>query len=303
VAYNGIQERARVTSLSSGLKSASNILRADQVIANTYPASLAAANNGKGITPSSGTTYQYDTMSGGSSFCLTATTGPTTYHIDASGTPAAGACGIHGGAVTDNLIAAWKFNGNANDASGNGNNGTVTGATLTAGKDGAANGAYSYNGVDRYVNFGNSTSFNQPSITFTAWIKPASTSGYQNILAKELQYKFRLNGANIDVLVSANGTAWTTVATSAAGLTVGAWQHIGVVISSNPNTVTVYKTGTSINNYSYTGPISAFNTRSLYAATHSPNAEMFNGDIDDARVYGAALSAGEIQSIYGSSDL
>ena len=39
---------------------------------------------------------------------------------------------------TDGLVAYYPFNGNANDASGNGNNGTVSGAILTANKDGDA---------------------------------------------------------------------------------------------------------------------------------------------------------------------
>jgi hypothetical protein len=33
--------------------------------------------------------------------------------------------------LTTGLVAYYPFNGNANDASGNGNNGTVYGATLT----------------------------------------------------------------------------------------------------------------------------------------------------------------------------
>ena len=32
---------------------------------------------------------------------------------------------------TDSLVGYWGFNGNANDESGNGNDGTVNGATLT----------------------------------------------------------------------------------------------------------------------------------------------------------------------------
>ena len=36
---------------------------------------------------------------------------------------------------TDGLVAWYPFNGNANDESGNGNSGTVNGATLTTDKD------------------------------------------------------------------------------------------------------------------------------------------------------------------------
>jgi hypothetical protein len=39
---------------------------------------------------------------------------------------------------TSGLVASFPFTGNANDASGNGNNGTVTGATLTTDRFGNA---------------------------------------------------------------------------------------------------------------------------------------------------------------------
>ncbi|MFN5910372.1 MAG: LamG domain-containing protein [Bacteroidota bacterium] len=49
---------------------------------------------------------------------------------------------------TIGLVGWWPFNGNANDESGNGNNGTVNGATLTADRFGEADKAYSFDGED-----------------------------------------------------------------------------------------------------------------------------------------------------------
>lgn len=40
--------------------------------------------------------------------------------------------------LTNGLVAYYPFNGNANDASGNGNNGTILGATLTTNRLGAS---------------------------------------------------------------------------------------------------------------------------------------------------------------------
>ena len=45
---------------------------------------------------------------------------------------------------TNGLVGWWPFNGNANDESGNGNHGTVNGATLAADRNGNANSAYSF---------------------------------------------------------------------------------------------------------------------------------------------------------------
>ena len=53
--------------------------------------------------------------------------------------------------LTNGLVAYYPFNGNANDASGNGNNGIVNGATLASDRFGRANQAYSFNGTNNYV--------------------------------------------------------------------------------------------------------------------------------------------------------
>lgn len=45
------------------------------------------------------------------------------------------------------LIGEWKIESNADDTSGEGNNGVVTGATLTTNKNGDPNSAYHFNGL------------------------------------------------------------------------------------------------------------------------------------------------------------
>ena len=86
---------------------------------------------------------------------------------------------------TDGLVAYYPFNGNANDASGNGNNGTVSGATLTANKDGDAEKAYEFT-VNENGGWGNpqqeitvdyNTSMNSNTITLSAWVFPRIKPG------------------------------------------------------------------------------------------------------------------------------
>ncbi len=52
---------------------------------------------------------------------------------------------------TNGLVAWYPFNGNANDESGNGNHGVVSGATLTTDRFGNANSAYHFDGVDDFM--------------------------------------------------------------------------------------------------------------------------------------------------------
>jgi hypothetical protein len=48
---------------------------------------------------------------------------------------------------TNGLVGWWPFSGNANDESGNGNNGTVNGATLSSDRFGNSGKAYSFDGT------------------------------------------------------------------------------------------------------------------------------------------------------------
>jgi gliding motility-associated-like protein len=71
--------------------------------------------------------------------------------------------------LNQGLAAYWNFNGNANDASGNNNNGIVNGATLVTDKWGNTNGAYYFNGVNNWIQIPNSPSLNFNSNSFTVY--------------------------------------------------------------------------------------------------------------------------------------
>jgi Concanavalin A-like lectin/glucanases superfamily len=66
------------------------------------------------------------------------------------------------------LVACYPFNANANDATGNGNNGTVNGATLTTDRFGKANSAYNFNGSSLISV--NPAQFKNQSYTYATWV-------------------------------------------------------------------------------------------------------------------------------------
>jgi hypothetical protein len=72
---------------------------------------------------------------------------------------------------TNGLIASYPFNGNANDESGNGNIGTVNGATLTTDRFGKANSAYSFDGVSSYIQTLILGPTGNTSRAFSFWVK------------------------------------------------------------------------------------------------------------------------------------
>ena len=72
---------------------------------------------------------------------------------------------------TSGLLGWWPFNGNGNDESGNGNNGTVNGATLTSDRFGNNNSAYNFTGsttVPSYIE-GDCSSFPTGNRTVSMW--------------------------------------------------------------------------------------------------------------------------------------
>ena len=72
---------------------------------------------------------------------------------------------------TGGLVAWYPFNGNANDQSGNGNNGVVFGANLTNDRSGKINQAYNFNGRNNYISVPFSSSLAvQSEITVSVWL-------------------------------------------------------------------------------------------------------------------------------------
>ena len=88
---------------------------------------------------------------------------------------------------TNGLVGYWPFNGNANDESGNGNNGTVNGATLTTDRFGNSNSAYSFDGINDYIGTNLSGITGQNSRTISFWFNSNNnTSGIKTYL----EFKF-----------------------------------------------------------------------------------------------------------------
>ena len=77
---------------------------------------------------------------------------------------------------SNGLVGWWPFNGNANDESGNGNNGTVNGATLTTDRFGISNKAYNFDGIDDFIDLQNLTS-NQ-DFSYSLWFNAAEIIDY-----------------------------------------------------------------------------------------------------------------------------
>jgi len=83
---------------------------------------------------------------------------------------------------TDGLVASYPFNGNADDESGNGLNGTVVDAIPSVDRFGYENSAYGFdgnNGTERYI-YANIGTYD--TVAFSVWFKtPTPITMYPNI--------------------------------------------------------------------------------------------------------------------------
>lgn len=82
--------------------------------------------------------------------------------------------------ATTGLTSSYPFHGNAEDATGHGNDGIVNGATLATDRFGNENNAYSFDGVDDYITTTTSFPTNIEGtnvFSLSLWFKTSTTTG------------------------------------------------------------------------------------------------------------------------------
>src|SRR3989339_2064659 len=211
--------------------------------------------------------------------------------------------------LNQGLVAHYPFNGNANDESGNGNNGTVNGATLTTDRFGNVNSAYSFDGVDDYIRCINGGPTGNPTVTATFWIKTNTTTsghiiGYGND---------GIGGNDFRIIINAhcgpNSIAFDTYYDN-IGFTTNhsnTWDFYTVVydglIGNNTSVAKIYKNGVLLENVCFTFSGYSTNISPVIPITFgryhgTVETGYFNGLIDDIRIYNRALTEAEIQALY-----
>ena len=222
---------------------------------------------------------------------------------------------------TNGLVGYWPFNGNANDESGNGNNGTVNGATLTIDRNGLANKAYGFDGSD-WIEVMNSTSI-QPSTAFSisAWVfvessQPSLGGNYTRIINKN--HSEAQNFATYQLITGLNtgyGKAGVCIRTG-SGISGGAagiytWtgatnnvigQYQLIVGTYNGSELKIYQNGTLSSSVNHTGNL-CYDSGNLWfgrgKSGSAPGTDMFfNGKIDDVGMWNRALTQTEITDLY-----
>ena len=216
--------------------------------------------------------------------------------------------------LNSGLVAYYPFVGNADDASGNGNNGVVYDATLTTNRFGDANSAYDFNGSSSFIDIPQSSGLNNLTTNFTlsAWIyqRDAIPDGYRIIDKCSVgvpdgwtfdTYGFGYSTGHRLRLQAANPNNAYNVA-GATDYALLQWHHVVATVSGT--TGKVYLDG----NLDGTGDVGNIPVNALdvfIGHAHPRNGsgflEWFDGIIDDVRIYDRSLSDSEVQQLYYNS--
>ncbi len=215
------------------------------------------------------------------------------------------------------LVGYWPLNEGSGsstiDQSGNANVGAwsgtaVNGSYYTSGKIGSYAG--NFNGASTYVNIASSTSLNvgpSNAITVAAWVNWAADVGaYDSIITKDNSVS--APAGSYTLLLKSNQTlAFYLVASPAnyinvdgGGNTVsfGAWHHI--VGTWDGTTIKTYIDGSLNQSAVVAKTFSGISPLAFNIGATSSTLRLFNGQINDARVYNRALSAAEVQALYNA---
>jgi Concanavalin A-like lectin/glucanases superfamily/FIVAR domain len=234
-----------------------------------------------------------------------------------------------------NLIGFWKFNGNANDSSGKGHNGTVTqghaffGAgtpALTADRFGRANMAYHFDhGGNIEVPY--STTLNPQQMTISLWcrqdtagrtINPANC--YMVSMNRWNGYKFQTQPSlpfyTVHAIEPAGDTTYYDRDDAGVALVPGAtWYHL--VVTFQPGVEDFYINGSLVKEWTNVPgtPITVPNIN-LTIGSDLPTSKyltvdptgnylvdyggFWTGDLDDVMFYNIPLTASQVAELYTS---
>ena len=180
-----------------------------------------------------------------------------------------------------------------NDLSGLGNNGTlVNGPTFDANTN---KGAFTFDGTNDYINFGNSSILQQSTGTLSAWTKASSPgSGYRGIIAKQGAYGLFYTDS---ILVAYD---WTAGVARSTGINIAdnTWKNVVLTYQSGvSNGTRIYINGVSVLTNTITIQSQVAN---LFGGAEANASQYASCQISSFNMYNRALSAAEVSDNYNA---
>ena len=208
---------------------------------------------------------------------------------------------------TNGIVAHYPFNGDYQDYSGQGNDGSGINTTFMNDRFGETDKAVYFNGDDAYVTIPNSTSLSSPTeqLAISIWFYLEQANTIHNpFLTKSddpnqsgqymLNYQKYTGDSHIDLNFnhSAHNYAYT--------FSLQEWYHL--VVSYDGSSIKYYVNSTYIGELGTTGNIEQSSLPLEFGRNVPGATEYYKGGLDDIRIYNRALTETEILELYHESD-
>jgi hypothetical protein len=216
------------------------------------------------------------------------------------------------GDLTNGLVSFYSFNGNANDSSGSGNNGTVYGATPTTDQFGNPNGAMSFNGVSDYITLPNADSDYQSGVTISVWLKSITISSQDQSAIDIPRVTGDSTGISLNLLNGYGVYKYNNISDNFSYYTPnviadGLWHQM--VASANGLTLAFYLDGSFQSSQPYTNN-GVLGYQSVQVGRESPDnlaqygePRYFNGSINNVGLWNTALSSNQVSELYAAQSV
>jgi hypothetical protein len=220
-------------------------------------------------------------------------------------------CNAVSGSLVNGLVAYYPFCGNANDQSGNGLNGIVNGATLTADRFGNTNSAYDFDGISNHITVLDNNVFNMQSFTISSWVKNSPTASFipaRYILNKGCNTpspSFRLYYENDGTLQQYVSDCWVPNRVYQNGPSSNnLWTNI--IYSYDGQNLKMYVDGVLFGTTNQSGSLTNNNNPMYIGCSNATNncpqlSAFYAGKIDDIGIWNRALTQQEITQLFNQN--
>ena len=214
------------------------------------------------------------------------------------------------------LVAYYPFSGNVNDQSDNNYNGALNGGpTLIQNRFSTANAAYSLDGVDDYIYFGNEMyadfpdingdGYYEDSFTISIWAK-SSVSDTEAFLAfGESAGLYTGMISRIGSSINFNSSNWGASSSTSGKKDDGEWHQYVLVYSAGSfrkiyiDGLLIYQGNDSqrrfkFKNYGVSVGVERFDPNGI----PEDMTNTYTGSVDDVRIWNVALSSSDIDDLY-----
>lgn len=186
------------------------------------------------------------------------------------------------------LQLEWLFSGNAQDSSGKNHHGTVHGAVAVPDRKGAANSAYSFDGVSQYIEGPNFIAQKNNQVSVSLWIKTKPTDYQYGGAVLCNDFGIVINGDKVGMGISLPSTSSVL-----SIISYDVWTHI--VGTYDGQTISIYVNGALAGTKNHPGDISNPNISFTVGKFVT---SFWSGAVDDIRLYSRVLSQSDITKLY-----